>query len=234
MKQSVLFSILCLFFVGNLFAQQVRLPVTTDDATAKALYHQALDAADDYDMNTYYSLMAQAAETDADFFSARANLAMNSWAMGNKEGFQAYAKQALAIDADLNPAERIMKQMITTLNSGNTDADLSSLGKQLSAAYPNVVEAHLIDGYLQMQAENTDAALQSFEKIVQLKPDFGPAHNMLGYGNMQAGEMEKAKMHFDRYIASNPDKPNPHDSMGDYYMQAKDYGSAAKHGSGSN
>lgn len=231
MKHSVLFSILCLFLMGNLFAQQLRLPVSTDDATAKALYYQALDAADDYDMNKFNLMMAQAVDADPDFFAAKAQLAMNNLAMGNKAGFDAFAKQALATDADLNPSEKIMKAMISTL-SASTDADMgqvASLGKQLSAAYPNVVEAHLIDGYLQMQAKNTDAALQSFEKVVQLKPDYGPAHNMLGYGNMQAGDMDQAKDHFEKYIASNPDKPNPHDSMGDYYMQTKDYGNAAKH-----
>jgi serine/threonine protein kinase/tetratricopeptide (TPR) repeat protein len=64
-----------------------------------------------------------------------------------------------------------------------------------------------------------DKAIDTYNKALQLDPQFGPALNMLAYVYGDLSEFDKADEYVKRYAAALPGDANPFDSIGELYIR---------------
>lgn len=65
-------------------------------------------------------------------------------------------------------------------------------------------------GWAQLELERLDEAAASFDKAIDLRPDFGSAHFGLGVVNAQRGKFDRAIEHYDRALAIDPNSSFAH------------------------
>jgi tetratricopeptide (TPR) repeat protein len=227
---STFFLFLIALFCGQLLTAQTSqyLPLSTPSDEAESHYHMAMKATDEFDFDAYYQHMEAAMEKDPNFFLAVAQQGFFHMSRGNMEETKKAFGKALAMNVDLNDAEKEIHKAVKAL-SEDPSANIGSYGDALAQLHPNCVEAHLWRGYFNLMSQNIEPAVMGFRTVLKLNPEMTTMHNMLGYTYMGGGKMDKAKMHFDKYLAAYPDHPNPYDSLGDYYMAAQDYQKAETH-----
>jgi len=63
-----------------------------------------------------------------------------------------------------------------------------------------------------------DRAMEEYNKVLELDPNYGDAHNMLGDIYVKKGNFSKAIEHLKKYISLSPGEANPVDSLAEAYF----------------
>jgi len=90
-------------------------------------------------------------------------------------------------------------------------------------AFPNDREANfnLANSYFQMA--NYEQAINYYENVLRIDPNFQTAHNILGYAYAYIGQFDKAISRVEKYKQLSPEEPNPYDSLGEIYLYMGDF-----------
>jgi non-specific serine/threonine protein kinase len=116
-----------------------------------------------------------------------------------KERMYIEAAYAVSIEGDIKKRFRILKQMAEEFPN-------EKLAHQLLASHYRVNELFY-------------QAVEEYDKVLELDPNYGWAMNELGYMYADAGYFDKAHDYLQRYIAASPGDANPVDSMGELYFR---------------
>lgn len=197
-------------------AQDIHLPVSKASDNASALYQKAQQAFDKQQHRIYTELLQQAAAADTSFFAPRARLALHGWLTNDQAALKKWGAEALSITTKRNTAEDILAAMLKLAAAG-PEADLSPAGRRLAEAYPKLVEAHFLNGQVQLRASQTTEALKAFFKMRELNPSYGLTYKMLGKTYMKAESWSEAGAYFEMYINISPGLADPHHCIGDFY-----------------
>lgn len=213
----------------QLWAQEIYLPVSSQNESAKAAYIKGLKASENANIPAFQDALEEAVAADANFFMGYANLAFMATAFRDYETAATFIEKGLAIDpAGLNQAELILRKSLEAW-AEDSEADPTQTMEALVAAYPTTRQAHewaatssaWISG-------DTEAALRHSLKVVELSPEYGGGYNNLGYSYMADGQMDKAKTAFETYLRLSPNEANAYDSMAEYYLNQGDYAKSAE------
>lgn len=226
-----LFSVaLFLGFLSSLSAQDIYLPVSSTSEAAKSQYFKALQALEHVNIPDYFDGLKAAVKTDPSFFMAYVNLAFAETAFGQYDKAAAFIKPALAIDpAGFNEGEKIHRKALEAW-AKDPKADPAKYMEALAAAYPNTAEAHDLAGRsAKWLSKDAKASVKHFQRLLELRPNYGGGYNSLGYSYMELGEMDKAKAAFEKYLEVSPNEANAYDSMADYFMTNKEYAKSVEY-----
>ena len=217
------------FILGSFnisIAQDFFMPVSSKSKTAIKAYQQADELAANAQISAAKVELEKALAADPNFFMAQA---LSVYLASQKETGD-LIKKALAINqSNLSRAERIIREQLVILDKDPKAKTTNNL-KKLVAAFPTTPQAYTWAA-LQSAFRNQDdeAALDYSQKLMVLRPDYGPIHNVRGYVYLRKNEMDKAKAAFEKYIALAPKEANAYDSMGEYYMTNKEYAKSAEY-----
>jgi len=96
---------------------------------------------------------------------------------------------------------------------------------------PNRAEGYYLLGFTYQEMENIPGAIDSYEKLLVITPDFKQAHYNLGYINLvYVNDFEKAVYYFSEAISNDPaytdayfNRGYSYELMGDFVNARKDY-----------
>ncbi len=116
-----------------------------------------------------------------------------------KERLYIEAAYAVSIEGDIKKRFRILKQMAEEFPD-------EKLVHQLLASHYRVNELFY-------------QAVEEYDKVLELDPNYGWAMNELAYMYADAGYFDKAHDYLQRYMKVSPGDANPVDSMGELYFR---------------
>ncbi len=140
-----------------------------------------------------------------------AGLAKEEKDPAKKEALTAESNQKIAIakankDETLNWDEELMKIKSgggvnqAAVDAGETNPQIEALKKQVAANPQDTnVLFNLANAY--QEVKNWNGAIQSWQKMSGLLPDWAPAYYSQGYAYQQAGNEELAKANYEKYIS---------------------------------
>ncbi len=125
----------------------------------------------------------------------------------NTESQQKIAIAKAAKDETMNWDEELVKIKgggavnQASVDAGATNPAIEALKKQV-AAKPQDTDALFKLANAYQEIKNWDGAIQSWQKMSGLLPDWAPAYYSQGYSQQQAGHNELAKIAYEKYIAT--------------------------------
>jgi serine/threonine protein kinase/tetratricopeptide (TPR) repeat protein len=93
-----------------------------------------------------------------------------------------------------------------------------SILQQIVLKYPKDKRAHFELGRRYVAYKQYDKAIEEYNKVLNLDPNFALAYNNLGYIYAWMGDFTKAIESLQRYVSFYPVETNPLDSMGEVYL----------------
>lgn len=212
-------SLVVCVLTAPLLASTGELPVTTSSPEARQLFVQAMDKADNLELQAALKLVDQAIAKDPDFAMAyllRANVVASFSAV--RENIE----KAVSLADKVSPGER----NLILGSKAQADGDMTGTKLHLDALateFPNDKRVILRLGRFQRAIGNERQAAVLFLKATTLAPTFAPAFNDLGYARMALRNFAGAETAFKKYVALLPNSPNPYDSYGEMLMKAGRY-----------
>jgi len=113
---------------------------------------------------------------------------------------------------------------------GNDTAALSQL-KQLIASDASQYQAWFLQGMIQTRQHQLDAAIASFQQVIQLQPKLAAPYNNLAVIYNEIGDYHAAVKALETSLALNPNYMTAQENIGDLYVKlaADAYKQALKH-----
>jgi tetratricopeptide (TPR) repeat protein len=196
-----------------------KVPITTSSEAARDLYMQGRTLSDDLRAVDANLLFAQAVEADPAFAMGYSMLAQT--AQTNAEFFEAVGK-ANEHAAGASEGEQLIIRSQVAASQNDQDGQREAL-TNLIAMYPKDERTHVRLGVFNFGQQDFAGAVEHLNHATAIKPDFASPHNMLGYAHRSLGDFDSAKEAFARYVELIPDEPNPHDSYAELLMEMGDY-----------
>jgi tetratricopeptide (TPR) repeat protein len=202
-----------------LLASTGELPITTTSPEARRLFVQAMDKADNLELQAALKLVDQAIASDPEFAMAyllRANV------VASFSSVRENVDKAVSLVDKVSPGER----NLILASKAQSDGDMTGTKLHLDALateFPNDKRVILQLGRFQRLLGNERQASVLFRKATTLDPSFAPAFNDLGYARMALGDFRSAETAFKKYIVLLPKSPNPYDSYAEMLMKAGRY-----------
>jgi len=118
----------------------------------------------------------------------------------------------------------------TLVKQGNDAAALSQL-KQLIASDASQYQAWFLQGMIQTRQHQLDAAIASFQQVIQLQPKLAAPYNNLAVIYNESGDYHAAVNALETSLALNPNYMTAQENIGDLYVKlaADAYKQALKH-----
>ena len=196
------------------------IPITTSSDEARQLYLKARDFNEKLRFENARVLYAQAVEADQSFAIAHLGLAFT--ATSNK-GFFASLDKAVELVEGASEGERHMIQGAKTGIDG-FPARQRAHYQALVTSHSDDPRAHNLLGNHYFGQQDYDSAIATYERVVELDPEFSPSYNQMGYAYRFRGDFDSAGKAFEKYIELIPDDPNPYDSYAELLMKKGDFG----------
>ncbi|RPH37708.1 tetratricopeptide repeat protein, partial [bacterium] len=185
--------------------------LTTQSPEALRAYHDGLKQYEKFYYREAKASFEEALRQDSAFAMAWGRMAMVNWASHDEE--QAYQDIARATRLAAGASER--EQLLIRTWSQVLHYDVNGAGAtadSLLALYPDEKEAYLLRGNLYEQTKNLEAAMQCYQRAIEVDTAYAPAVMSLGYAYSRAGEPDKAAVQMQKYIRLAPDAADPHAS----------------------
>jgi tetratricopeptide (TPR) repeat protein len=163
--------------------------------------------------------LKKAVEIDPTFATAYLYLAMTNQGLADQKARDQAITLAKLHSARATERERLFIEWryawYVEKNGEKQVADLQELVKR----FPQDKTAHydLANAYRARQM--SDAAIESFQRTLDLDPGHGPALNALGFAYFDAGKVDLAVQCLQKYAALNPSDANPLDSLADVQIR---------------
>jgi len=107
--------------------------------------------------------------------------------------------------------------------------DAEVLCRQALSRAPRSVRALKVYGMCQIATGDMDAAIKSFEFILQMEPEDAAACYNLALAQQARGELERARFNFERALSLDPANPACHEAMAGLHVYAGEIEDALRH-----
>ncbi|HEV2990783.1 MAG TPA: tetratricopeptide repeat protein [Candidatus Angelobacter sp.] len=224
----------CALFALGLWTQQPSTPSTGKDL-AISFSTQSVDAREalqrgvveweNHRMADAVSDFRKATQADENF--AVAHLFLSALTPKPEEQSSELQK-ALALSSSASEAEQMLIRWLASTSQNQILPAIVSMN-ELLARYPQ--DEHLLYRaaiWFRGQRQ-TNRAIASYERLLQIDPKFADALNQLGYVYAFEGNFDKAIATMKKYVAALPKEPNPEDSYAEILRMAGHYKDALAH-----
>jgi tetratricopeptide (TPR) repeat protein len=132
--------------------------------------------------------------------------------------------------AQLTPEDtkRYYNMVIMMYNTAKMPEKASEVAKKLVELDPNDTEALYNLGYMYVQMENYENAIDTFNKVIEKNPGMEYAHLQLGYSYTQMKQYAEAAEAYKNMVEIFPNNEDAWFGLGIAYMQQKKYSSAVE------
>jgi tetratricopeptide (TPR) repeat protein len=162
--------------------------------------------------------LEKAVELDPDFAIAYGYLAGSySW-IGNIGARDEAIKKAKALSQKTTDKERFFIEANYVRYIERDPEKTFSIVQQVTKKYPKDKLFHAWLGVFYRIKGEYDKAIEQYNKVLELDPNYGEAHNELGYTYLYKENFEKSLEHFKKYASLNPGDANPIDSTAEAYF----------------
>jgi tetratricopeptide (TPR) repeat protein len=200
--------------------QSDQMLITTSSEEAKQLYLQGRDKADNVEFEAAIPLFNQALDKDPNFALAHLQIAMSGGSLAER---REHLKKAVDQVDNVSPGEAQYILYVKALFDGDGAKRKEYLGKLLQML-PN--DVHVLEqAGIHYYAFVTDytKALEYYEKLIDIDPDYAPAYNMIGYTQIELKNYDAAESAFKKYIELKPFSPNSYDSYAELLLTLGKY-----------
>jgi len=122
-------------------------------------------------------------------------------------------KALLRCGDNLNPPQEVIDRVLSIYNSGQLLSAFEE-AKVLTTDYPGAFVIWNIMGAAAAQLEMLDEAINAFEKVISLKPDYADGYNNLGNALKMQGKSNEAIKAYTRALEINPAYAENHFKIG--------------------
>lgn len=161
----------------------------------------------------------KAIELDSTFASAYLYLAGVYSVLGMKKARKTSYEQAKRYSYKASEKERLY---IEAMYAGRIEKDYKKeirILEQLVKRFPEEKRFHVDLAMHYLGKELYYQAINKFNHVLELDPDYGFIYNKLGYTYSLMGEYEKAINCYQRYASLSPGDANPFDSIAELYLR---------------
>ncbi len=222
----ILFVSVSVFLIScNLSQPDGEMTITTNSAEARELFLQAREKFHNVEFVAAGELLDKAIAMDPNFALA---YLYRSLIVGDLNESRNYLGKALALRDQISEGEAEYILYYQALLDGNGAKQKAQLQK-LEQLLPNDPYVLLQYGVYYYAFKNDyNLALPYFNKVIQIKAEYGPAYNLIGYNQIQLGNYEAAESAFKKYIEVAPTSPNPYDSYAELLLTLGKYDQSIK------
>lgn len=221
-SQSFLLGTLLLFFSFSLIiAQDGKMAITSSSEKALELYYQALKFQNNFQPLKAQPLFEEALKQDSKFAMAQFGLAGTYGQPRLRQ--EAFAKLfEILKTANLSEGEKIFFDGLSA-GFNNDQATRTKKVFELAEKFPKDERAlSAVAAYYNGQGESKKA-LDAYENILRINPNYLPVYNSLGYIYRAEGRMEDAERTFKKAISLNKENPNAYDSYAELLLKLGRY-----------
>jgi tetratricopeptide (TPR) repeat protein len=159
---------------------------------------------------------------DSLFAMAWVQRAVISFQSSDENAAKSSIARALKLSAIASPSEQLVAQMWKNrINYANTEA--ATFADSIIRRYPAILDAYLVRGQLYELSKNSDAAIKTYARAVQVDSSYAPCVMSLGYAYSSLGEFDRAFTYMERYIRLLPKDADPRASYADILLRAGRY-----------
>lgn len=196
--------------------------LTTHSADALRFYRDGVSLYDRFYYAEAKTALDSSLAADSAFAMAWLRLAVLYSSTGIESAARAAIEKATQLAPRATQRERLFISMWERrLRYAYNDAAL--VADSLIRLYPDEREAYVFRGMLYAYSKRFDAAIQMYQKAVEVDTSYALAVMMLGYAHSDAGENEEALRQMERYIRLAPDAADPRASYADLLMRVGRY-----------
>lgn len=192
------------------------VPITTTSPQARDKYLEGLKYADNIQFEKAKTLFQDAINADPNFALGYVGLAATS---GSYSTSKQYFDKAESLMDKVSEGEKHLISFSKAQFEGNTSKEKDEIQKLLSMFPKDKRVAFIAGTFEQFSNRNFDAAIQHYQKAVQIDPNYAPAYNVMGYAYSDKNDFNKAEEAFKKYISLLPDSPNPYDSYAELLLK---------------
>ena len=201
--------------------EPVRAPitdVTTSSMEAYKYFMEGVESVRKFYHEDAIGFLEKAVELDPDFAMAYGYLAGSySW-LGNTGARDEAIKKAKTLSHKVTEKERFFIEANYARYIERDPKKTFSIVHQVVKKYPKEKNFHYWLGVIYRIDVKYDKAIEQYNKVLELDPNYGEAHNELGYAYLYKENFEKSIEHFKKYVSLNPGDANPLDSTAEAYF----------------
>ena len=135
----------------------------------------------------------------------------------NKKAIQGYQKLKAGVTSNASsnskPHQEQIRELINLYNQGQFEKVLEKV-KPLISLFPKAINLHNIHGASNAALQRYDAAIDSYNQAIKIKPDYAEAYNNLGIALKDTGDFNAAIDSYKRAIKIKPDYADAYYNMG--------------------
>jgi len=192
--------------------------VTTSSMEAYRYFMQGEESVRRFYYEDAIGFFERAVELDPTFALAYGYLARSySW-VGNIGARDETIKKAKALSQKATDKERFLIEATYAQYIERDREKRLRIIQQAAKKYPKEKLFHGWLGVLYRADGKYDKALEEYNKVLELDPNYGEVHNALGYLYADMRNFEKSIEHFKKYVSLNPGDANPLDSTAEAYF----------------
>jgi serine/threonine protein kinase/Tfp pilus assembly protein PilF len=159
--------------------------------------------------------LEEAVRIDPDFAAACLYLAWTYARLRQPEARDRALERAQALSARATRKERLYIEAAYARTVALDSARELQLMKEIVRDYPGEKRAHHRLAGIHRAGGRLYQAIEEYNRVLALDPEYGWAMNELGYMHTDIGDYERAAEYFERYASVSPGDANPVDSMGE-------------------
>jgi tetratricopeptide (TPR) repeat protein len=198
-----------------------RRDVTTASDEASRLFKEAVENERRFYFREAREGFAKALELDPQFAEAMLGLARMT---EGDQGLALVLRAAKERDR-LTERERLHVDLQLALRQGKLD-DALKVAQKIHESHPDDIRAAMYLAHHEIQAGNTERAVQIFSDVLAVEPNNADAYNQIGYFYAYRGDYDKAIENLRKYQFMAPDQANPYDSLGEIQAYSGHYDEA--------
>ncbi|MCZ6776998.1 MAG: tetratricopeptide repeat protein [Ignavibacteria bacterium] len=162
--------------------------------------------------------LEKAVEHDPTFAMAYFYLGMAQRRLGNMQASRVAIEKAMKYSARTTEKEALSIKMDYTAYVERAPQNARKINEELVRRFPKEKMAHYYLGIKYRDAVRDSEAIDAFDRVIELDPNWGYAYNQLGYRYALIGDYAKAREYLEKFASLSPGEPNPFDSMGDLFL----------------
>ena len=190
-------------------ADELLIKITELESSADAvplIFNEGAEAARLGDMERAQERLEKALSLDPELHQAVRLLSIVYLNQKNYAQAAEFSERYLALKPD---DVTVMKLRVDAYNGMGDKAKADESFQKLADADPKSLISGLFEGgQKEFNAGNTEVALDTFKKILQIDPDHGKTHYLVGLCYTNMGQNAEAKTHLQKFIELLPDDAN--------------------------
>ena len=218
MNKRVLISIaVMLIILIAVIATGLRTPpsVTTASPEAYQLYLKGVDLNQNLYFEEAKDFLEKAIELDNEFAMAYLNLFYSYEGSGEYIKSRQMIEKAALLKDYVSEREALIIEITKNRGEEQDQALADSLSDELYQKYPKSLEAHLYKARIAVRENDTEAAIEFYNNVLDIDENYAPIYNILGYMYAGLNRYDEAIDNLKKYAEKAPGKVNPYDSLGE-------------------